>query len=214
MEIEAQPDTAATSWHITRRWQEYEGEIRVAILRVALVAIFYGVQLLNYFVFSERAEADLLFHRQITAVSAGWLFVSLAVLVALRQRYFPPLLKFATVAFDLMLLTASAAMGSGPHSPLVGCFYLIIAMSALRFSLPLIWMATLGSIAGYLVLVGMADSTWFDSQHATAPVQQLVTLGALLGTGLAMGQLVRMIRRAAEEYFQRHQRLEGVDSPT
>lgn len=194
---------ADLAWHITRRWQSYEGEIRVAILRVALLTLFYTIQLVHYLGFSERTDTDILFHRQITFLAAGWLFVSLAVLVALRQRFFPPHLKFVTSLLDLLLLSTGAALGSGPASPLIGCYFLIIAMSALRFSLPLAWLTSLGAMACYWGLVGLFDASWFDASHATPPVHQMVVLSSLAATGIATGQLVRMVRSTAENYVQR-----------
>lgn len=194
---------SASQWRITRLWASYEGEIRAAILRASLVAIFYSIQLVHYGLLVEKTEADILFHRQITFLSAGWLFVSLAVLVALRQSFFPSYLKFATCAFDVALLTVCAGLGSGPASPLVGCYFLIVAMSSLRFSLPLVWFATGSSMAGYLLLVGERDSTWFDVEHATPVLTQVVTLCGLAATGLAIGQLVRMASGAAEQHAWR-----------
>ncbi|MEM7478285.1 MAG: hypothetical protein AAF483_25130 [Planctomycetota bacterium] len=74
------------SWHVTQRWQAFEGELRAAIIRAGLILTFYSVQLLHYFAFSERTETEISFHREITFICVVWLLVSLAVLVALRQR--------------------------------------------------------------------------------------------------------------------------------
>lgn len=205
------------AWFITRRWQSYEGEVRAAVLRVALVALFYGLQLVHYFFFAARSEVEVLFHRQATWLAAGYLCVSLAVLVALRQRFFPAGLPFVTCGFDLCLLTVAAVMGSGPDSPLVAGYFVILAMAGLRFSLRVVWLATLGSIGGYLCLVGVVDPGWFDPEHTTPVVQQLVTIAALAATGLAIGQTIRMSRAAAESYAARFARLQpasdGGDAP-
>ena len=48
-------------------------------------------------------------------------------------------------------------IADGPRSPLVVAYFLVIALAALRLSLPLMWMATLGSMAGYLFLLGYVD---------------------------------------------------------
>ena len=200
------------AWHIVRRWQSFEGELRCAVLRVVLVAVFYAVHLADFALLPDADEQQVLFHRQITAIAVGWLLVSLTVLVMLRQRLFPPQLKYATVGADLILVGLSAALGSGPASPLVGCFYIVIAMSTLRFSLPLIWFTTLGAMGAYWALVGLADETWFDADHVTAPIEQMVTLCSLGATGVVLGQLVRMIRSAATEYYQRREHLDALGS--
>lgn len=202
--------TSSQAWYITRRWQSYAGEIRAAILRVALVATFYAVQLTHHFFFAEESAQELLFHRQATYLAAGWLLVSLAVLVALRQRFFPEHLKFVVTGVDIILLTIGAGLGAGPSSPLIGCFFLIIAMSTLRLSLNLAWFATIGSLLGYIFLVGKVDTTWFDSDHTTAPVQQLITLCSLSAAGIIAGQVIRSIHFAAHEYVKHIDRLTGL----
>lgn len=204
------PQSSDLGWHITRRWHAYEGEIRTSILRAALVSVFYGIQLINHLGFSVQDAAAVIHHQRVTYLCGGWLLVSLAVLVALRQRIFPPAIKFLTTAFDLAFLTFAAAIGTGTASPLVGCFFLIIAMATLRFSLPLIWFTTIGAMVSYMALVGLGDPTWFDSDHTTSPVTQMVTLSALAATGVVLGQVVRMLRSLAEEFHVRYEYLDGL----
>lgn len=190
-------------WHVVSRWLEYEGELRSALLRVLLVAVFYTAQLLHFTMFAEWNEAEQLFHRQATFLAAGWLFVSLAVLVALTRHWFPKWLKFLTVGVDLILLTLLAGFGSGPASPLVFVFWVIIALAGLRCDLTLIWFGTIGAMAAYLSLVGMRDPGWFDAEHVTAPIEQVIVLLSLAAAGLVVGQLVRMMRQVTEEVFAR-----------
>lgn len=198
-------------WHITRRWHSYEGELRAAVLRAVLIATFYSVQLVHFFAFAESTEAESVHHQQVTYLCGAWLMLSLAVLVALRQKFFPEYLKYVVTTFDLLLLTLAASLGSGPASPLVGCYFLILGLVALRFSLGLIWYSTILAAACYWALVGFADSTWFDSEHVTPPVVQMVTLCAILSMGVVLGQLVRMIRSAAEEYKNRSSQLAAAE---
>lgn len=190
-------------WHVVSRWLEYEGELRAAFLRVVLVAVFYTAQLIHFGVFAGRNAAEQLFHRQATFLAAGWLFVSLAVLVALTRHWFPNWLKFLTVAADLGLLTLLAAFGSGPASPLVFTFPVVIALAGLRCNLRLIWFGTLGAMAAYLSLVGITDPSWFDAEHSTAPIEQMIVLMSLAAVGVIVGQLVRMCRQVTEEVFTR-----------
>ena len=188
-------------WIVVSRWLEYEGESRSALLRIVLVAAFYAAQLLHFAVFSERNETEQLFHRQATFVAAGWLFVSLAVLVALTRHWLPGWLKFVTVGIDLVLLTLLAALGSGAASPLVYVFWVVIALAGLRCNLALIWFGTIGAMAAYLILVGMRDPVWFDANHVTPPIDQLIVHLSLAAAGLVVGQLVRMMRQVTEEVF-------------
>jgi hypothetical protein len=85
-------------------------------------------------------------------------------------------------------------------------FFVIVVISGLRFSLGLVWFSTIGSIVCYWLLVGIADgknSRWFDSKHAVAPVEQLVTLVSLALTGVVVGQVVRRVKGLAAEYAER-----------
>ena len=142
-------------WLVVSRGLEYEGESRAALLRVVLVAIFYGAQLLHFTVFAQPTEVEQIFHRQATLVAAGWLCVSLAVLVMLTRRWLPNGLKFATVGIDLILLTLLAALGSGPGSPRVYVYWVVIVLAGLRGNLALIWFGTIAAMASYLFLVAM-----------------------------------------------------------
>jgi hypothetical protein len=193
-------DSPDRRWFIVGRWQEYEGEGRTNLLRVLAVAAFYANHLLWFTRLDEATEADVRFHRLATLIAVGWVFLSLAVLVALQRRYLPAGLKFATTATDLLLLTALAWLGRGPDSPLVSGYFLVIAAAALRFSLPLVWCSTLGAMACYLALVGAKDKTWFDAQHDTPVVQQLAVLLSLMWLGIIIGQVLRRVRSMAVEY--------------
>lgn len=188
--------------HTTSRWLEYEGELRAALLRVVLIAAFYAVQLLHFLVFSQRSETEQLFHRQATYLAAAWFFVSLGVLVALSRQWLPRGLKYATAGLDVVMLTGIAAIGNGPASPLVFGFGLLIALSGLRGSLPLVWFVTLAAMLAYMVLVGLRDEHWFDAVHATPLVEQIVVELSLASTGIVVGQLVRLPRRLGDEMLK------------
>jgi len=154
------------------------------------------------------------YHQKVTALAVAWTMVSLAVLLCLRMRVFPAVLKYASTGCDLLLLTALASVDhgakstapDGPESPLVLVFFLILALASLRVSIGLVWFATLGSMAGYLALVGLADKKWFDQEHAVPVVTQVITVLSLAMTGIVLGQIVRRVRSLAEEYAIRKDR--------
>ena len=136
-------------WFIVGRWQEYEGEGRANLLRIVAVGSFYTVQLVNYHLLTAQTPDAILFHKKATALAVAWVMLSLAVLMCLRRQILPAVLKFASTAADVALLSGLAIAGSGPESPLMFGYFLIIALAALRFSLRLVWFATLGCMAGY-----------------------------------------------------------------
>ena len=191
-------------WFIASRWQEYEGESRANLLRTAAVGLFYCVELLRFYVFEKGAAAQLAFHQHATMIAVAWTILALAIGMCLRLRIFPAALKYVSTACDILLLTSLAALNApGPFSPLVLGYFLIIAMAALRFSLPLVWFTTLASMLGYWLLVGLVDQKWFDSDHAVPPARQLVTLLSLGFTGVVIGQVIWRVKSLASDYAQR-----------
>jgi len=190
-------------WFIVGRWQEYDGESQANWLRIFAVGAFYIVELLRFYVFEQANAQHLPFHRHATAIAVAWAMVGLAILLCLKIRVFPAALKYSSTTCDVLLLTALAAMSSGPSSPLVLAYFLIIALAALRFSLRLVWFTTLASMLGYESLVGLVDNKWFDANHAVPPTTQLLSLLSLALTGMVMGQVVRRVRAMATEYAQR-----------
>jgi hypothetical protein len=197
------PTEAGREWFIVWRWQEYEGESRANLLRIAAVGGFYLIQLLQFYVLSKADSQQLLFHQRATALAVGWTMVALAVMLCLRLRVFPAALKYGSTACDTVLLTTLAALGGGPFSPMVLGYFLILAMAALRFSARLVWFSTMLSMVGYESLVGMIDKKWFDANHSVPVVTQLVSLLSLTLTGLILGQVVQRVKLMASEYAQR-----------
>ena len=51
-------------WFIVGRWQEYDGESRANLLRIAAVGAFYVLELLRFHVFEKAEPAQLPFHRR------------------------------------------------------------------------------------------------------------------------------------------------------
>ena len=201
--------TPDRQWYIVGRWQEFEGEARANLLRIVAIGVFYIGQLISFYVFTTHDETDPIFleartvHQAATALAVAGSLVSLAILLCLRRRIFPAALKYISTTSDVVLVTCLASIGSGPKSPLVVVYFLIIAMAGLRFSLGLIWCATIGTMLGYLALVGIKDDTWFDPNHFVEPVEQIMTLAALALTGIVLGQVVRRVRSLADEYSRR-----------
>jgi hypothetical protein len=195
--------TVDRQWYIVGRWQEYEGESRANLLRIVAIGAFYVVQLINYHFVYAGDPQQLPFHQKATGIAVAWTMVALAVMLCLRRRMFPAALKYCSTACDLLLLTSLAASANRALSPLVLAYFVIIAMSALRFSLGLVWFSSLGAMLGYYALVGLTDKTWFDKDHVVPPATQLITLLSLGLSGVVIGQVVRRVKAMAAEYAQR-----------
>jgi len=195
-------------WFIVGRWQEYEGEARANVLRIIGIAAFYLVELVNYHGlqlgwFEMPKVVEKPFHQAITALAVAWTMVALGVLLCLSQRVFPAVLKFVSTGCDVVLLTAVLTVADGPSSPMVIGYFLVIALSTLRFNLPLVRMATVGSMLGYLFLLGYAR--WFHEELRVPRYHQLIFLLALALCGIVLGQVIRRVRGLAKEYADRLQ---------
>ena len=163
------------SWYIVGRWREYEGKARANLLRMVGIAAFYLVELANYRGFrlgglEMPRLVDRPFHLAVTSVAVAWTMLGLGVHLCLSRRIFPAALKFVSTGGDLLLMTCVLAVSNGPRSPLIVGYFLILALAALRFSLPLIWFATAGGMLGYLAL--LAHAKWFVPGASGAPISR------------------------------------------
>jgi hypothetical protein len=210
-------DQLSHQWFIVGRWQEYGGEARANVIRLAGIGGFYLIELLNYHGFRLGAfeiESGVTeeFHRTVTALAAAWTLIAIGVFIALQRGFFPPALKYVVTGCDIVVLTGILMVADGPRSPLVAAYFLVIAAAALRLQLRLVWFATLGSMAGYLMLLGYArwfagrEESLFGPRDLSVPrYQQLIILLALGLLGIVLGQMIRRVRALAEDYARRLQ---------
>jgi hypothetical protein len=203
------------SWYIARRWREYEGEGRSNLLRIIGIAAFYSVELANYtgfrlgfFEMPKVETVDRTFHQEVTALALAWTMTAVAVQICLSRQVFPAALKFLSTGADILLLTCILCVSNGPKSPLIVGYFLIVAISALRFSLGLVRFATVGSMLGYLVVLGYAK--WFAASDLRVPrYHEVMFLLALGLTGITIGQVIRAVRSIAVDYETRRATLTG-----
>jgi hypothetical protein len=200
-------------WFIVGRFEEFEGEGRANLLRMAGIAAFYAVELVNYhglnLGFLEMPRVvERPFHLAVTLLTLVWATLCLGVLLCRRNGVFPSWLKFLSTGCDLVLLTSVLVLADGPRAPLAVVYLLIIATAGLRFSLPLVWFATGGAVACYLFLLGFArwgklPEGWPPSDMHLPRYAQVTFLLALVLCGVVMGQVVRRVRALAETYLRR-----------
>jgi hypothetical protein len=203
-------------WYIVGRWQEYRGEGRANLLRLAAVAAFYAIELINYhgvelgFIHLPKVS-DATFHRTVTAITAAWVLLGVGVHLWLRMRLMPEALKYVSTGLDAMLLTLLLMVADGPKSPLVVGFFLIPAVATLRFQLRLVWFATIAAMLGYVWLLGWA--WWTESvRNVRVPrYHELIFLTALAISGIIQGQVIRRVKAMAAEYARRLAAAPGHD---
>jgi hypothetical protein len=204
------------AWYIAQRWQQFEGEARANLLRIAAIGAFYLLHLWNYYSsqgklpnwglleLSEAGSVGQRFHVLATLLAMTWVLGAAAVLLCLRNRVFPRWISTASTALDLVMLTSVLCISNGPRSPVTVGYFLIIAIAGLRFSVPLVRMTTVGAALGYLCVLGVAK--WPERFGRDAAIdlrvpryEQLVMLTAIVLCGVIVGQVVRQARRIAED---------------
>ena len=188
-------ENAERQWYISGRWQEYEGESRANLLRVAGIAAFYVVELLN------RANVDARFHSAVTALAAAWVMCAWAVYVCLKRRVFPAGMKYVSTGIDLLLFTCLLLLGDGPRSPLVAGYFFILCLAALRFNVGLVRFAAAGAVASYVVVFRQA--LWMRPALAVPRNHELIVVLALVLCGTTLGQVLRRVREFADDYSRR-----------
>ena len=215
------PTHDVRNWHILSRWEEFEGEGRANLLRMIGLRAFYGIELVNYYglqlgFLDIPAVVDRPFHLAMTFLTLAWSMLCLGVLYCRRNRFFPSYLKFISTGCDLVLLTTVLTLAAGPRSPLVAAYFLIIALSALRFSLRLVWFATAGASAGYLFLLGYARwgavPGWEKADMSLPRYHQAIFLLALVLTGVIVGQVIRRVRRLIDFLMAKRSSVAGGPS--
>jgi len=199
-----------TAWFVIQRWLAYEGEARANVLRLIALAAFYVIELINYYglnlgVIELPRVVDSHFHATVTCLAAAWAIIGFSILYCQSHQFFPVALPYASTACDIGLLTSVLAVADGPRSALVVGYFLIIALSGLRFSLNLVRWATLLAVVGYAVLLGYAK--WVAPENRLPRYQQLIVLVALALAGVIMGQVIRRVRDIAQDYAGRIDRV-------
>jgi hypothetical protein len=222
MAVGSTPTPASASdrnWFIAQRWQAYEAEARANLLRIIAIGAFYLVHLWSYFSAQGRlpnfgvlqlagaGEINEQFHLLVTLMAVAWAMLALGILIALQQRMFPRWLPYFSTGCDIAMLTGIICIGSAARSPLVAGYFLILVLSGLRLSLPLIWFSTAGCAFAYLCVLGIAK--WPDRfgitellGETTADLRvpryhQMIMLLAIVLAGVMLGQIVRRVGHLA-----------------
>ena len=206
-------------WAITERWQQYEGELRTNILRMGSIALFYSIHLVRYLSAQADGVSQALqfdngpvpreFHIKVTLIVAAWTALAGAIHFGLSHRKFPRWLPYGTTCLDLVMLTCVLLISNGPRSPMVNGYFLILTLAALRLDLRLVRLATIGAVAGYVCLLGLAK--WpaaFGQPGLDLQVpryHQMVVIASLVVAGILLGQVVRRVRVLATDYACRTQ---------
>jgi hypothetical protein len=197
------------TWELSRRIEAWAGEMRVNVIRIVAIAIFYSRHLIEMFLSPKDAPVRGLYHLRVTAVIVAWAGAAAMVHILLSRRHYPPMMKFATALLDVLMITLLCAITGDAQTPLLLLYFAAIATAPLRLSLPLVYVTTFGSMLGYLCV--LAYYAWylvgFEMYYATPTLQiprshEIIVLLTMGVTGLLAGQVVRQARRMVERCEQ------------
>jgi len=195
-------NTRLQDWDQSLRPEAWAGEIRVNLVRLAAIVLFYGRHLVEWFLAAPDAPIRGRYHLAVTGVVLLWTVLALLLHGWLSRRYFEPWMKYLAIAVDGLMITLLCGLAGGPRTPLVLVYFGLIASSPLRLSIRAVYFATAVAMVGYLVLLG--HYAWyqigFRRYYATPELriprsEEIITLLAMLVCGLFAGQSVRQIRR-------------------
>jgi hypothetical protein len=186
-----------------RRVEGWAGEVRLNLVRLAAVILFYGYHLVNVYGSRDNPELAGAFHVKVTALVMVWSVGVVVLWLYLSRRWVPPALKYAVTAWDTVLITTLLVLAGGPRGPLVVLYFLAIAASPLRLSLRLVYTATLLALAAYGFLLGHYAFyvVGYERYYHTEPAlqiprtQEVIFALGLVTAGVLAGQVVRQARR-------------------
>jgi hypothetical protein len=188
-------------WSDAQRLEGYAGEVRVNLLRLTAIVVFYGHHLVNVFLIQDDPTLRGPYHAKVTVLALAWAMAVLAIHFCLSRRWVSPALKYVATAWDLLLITALLVIGGDGKSMFAVFYFLVIIAAALRLSLPLVYCATLGTMAAYLFFLGYVRfGLHADDRERLSRPQQVIVLLALGAAGLLAGQVVRQVRRLLGGY--------------
>jgi hypothetical protein len=197
-------------WADVRRLEAWAGEVRVNLIRAIAVVVFYGTHLLDVYVYGrDRSPEAMAYHAEATAIALGWMVAIFLLHGCLTRRFVPPALKYVATCWDITMISALlGASPDGPRSPLLYLYFVVLASSALRLSLPLVYATTLGIMAAALVVLGyyvyykVGRDAYYadDSPSRIARSSEVIFLLAVGAAGLFAGQVVRQARRLVYGY--------------
>jgi hypothetical protein len=182
--------------------EAWAGELRVNLIRLVAIALFYGRHLIEWALAERSAPIRGQYHVTVTLVVIAWCFEAAVLHVWLLSRRYDPWLKYFAVLWDAIMIVFLCVVAGGPRTPLLLLFFALIASAPLRLSIGLVYAATTAAMLGYLFVLGhyawykVGFHRYYASPELRIPRnQEAITLLAMLVCGLFAGQVVRQMRR-------------------
>ncbi|MCU0708471.1 MAG: hypothetical protein MUF23_09280 [Pirellula sp.] len=182
-------------------WESWAGEVRINLIRMLAIAIFYSHHLIRVYLLKDT-PSDIAFEVRVTVLVLSYGVVVAALYYVLRLGFLHPWIKYLVTLWDVLMIAAFVVVMDTPQSVFLMLFLLPIAASALRLSLPLVYFSTISGAIAYLAilahhawLVVGSEAYYGDATNRIPRSEQVVVLLVLLTAGLLAGQAVRQVKR-------------------
>lgn len=192
--------------------EAWAGEVRVNLIRLLGLLVFYAHHLVQYHLLKDDDWRTVDYHQAVTLLAVAWGgMVALVHLVTLpgagiqEPARYKSWMKYAITVMDLLFIYLLTRLHpEGARGPMVLLLFLVIASAPVRLSLKLVYVATLGAMLTFVLLIGtsylrMGSERYYAVENVNRvprPTQMMMLL-SLGGAGLLAGQVVRQARRLA-----------------
>lgn len=132
--------------------EAWAGEVRVNLIRLLGLVVFYSHHLLQYHFLKDDTWRTSEYHQAVTAVMMAWGgMVALLHLLTIREAgpwanwRDKPWIKYVVTIMDLLFIFSLVSLHpEGARGPMTLLLFLVVAAAPVRFSLRLVYVATLG----------------------------------------------------------------------
>ena len=188
---------------VQRVWSWSRREPALA-LRLAALAGFYAVELVNYTI-NRDDPLYRAFHVKISLVLTVWAVVSLVLQQGLKSPRWSMYACFLWGTLDALLLTGVLLIADSAASPLVVGYFLLIAGSGLWFRVRFVWFMTLLLLISYALMIVNLHVYYPDlaRQYNVRWDRHALFIVAMLVMASIVGYLVDRVRALSSFYGQK-----------
>lgn len=177
------------------------GEIRINLIRTFTILVIYSYHLVN-FLWLSGGEVSNSFHARVTTLAIAWSCMVALLFWMARYGQITPRVQLLAALGDVLMVTGLVITAAHASSVFVAFYLLVIASSALRQSLRIVYVTTLAAVIGYgislayyvYVIVG-SDVYYSDAALRVPRDTQVIFVLVLLTAGFLAGQSVRQFKR-------------------
>jgi eukaryotic-like serine/threonine-protein kinase len=169
------------------RWARLRPALAVTLVAVV---VFYLIHLLLFGLGTPGEGGD--FHWFVTGLAALWCLGATGFQWLMSRTRRRALVAYGWAAMDVLLFTVFLLRGNGPRSAMLVGYLLLIAGTALRFRIGMVWFVTGLCLASYLALV--MEASLLRPEYAVAPKEWILFALSLFVLGLIQQLLLRRLQ--------------------